>query len=220
MTGQTISHYKILEKLGEGGMGIVYKAEDTRLHRPVALKFLPAEFTRDEAAKRRFIHEAQAASALDHPNIAVVHEVDETDDGRAFICMAYYQGGTLKERIEQGPLTIDESLNIASQIAEGLRRAHEVGIIHLDVKPANVLVTEQGVVKIVDFGLAKLTGDPRSSKSGRMAGTAAYMSPEQVQGIRVDRRSDLFSLGVVLYEMLTGTRPFGGGHEAALFYAI
>jgi serine/threonine protein kinase/tetratricopeptide (TPR) repeat protein len=218
--GQTISHYKILEKLGEGGMGVVYKAEDTKLHRPVALKFLPTEMTSDEDAKRRFIHEAQAASALDHPNIAVVHEVDETDDGRSFICMAYYPGETLKEKIERGPLDIDEAVKNTLQIGNGLRRAHEAGIVHRDIKPANLLVTEEGVLKIVDFGLAKLTSDAHSSKSGRMAGTAAYMSPEQVQGLKTDQRTDLFSLGVVLYEMLGGVRPFAEAYEPAIFYSI
>jgi len=220
MIGKTISHYKILEKLGEGGMGVVYKAEDTKLHRPVALKFLPAELTSDEGAKRRFIHEARAASALDHPNIAVVHEVDETNDGRSFICMTYYPGETLQDKIGRGPLEIGEALGITIQIAGGLRRAHEAGIVHRDIKPANILLTEEGVVKIVDFGLAKLSSDVRSSKSGRMAGTAAYMSPEQIQGLSADHRTDLFSLGVVLYEMLGGVRPFSGAHEAAIFYSI
>ena len=223
MIGQAVSHYRILEKLGEGGMGVVYKAEDTKLKRTVALKFLAPDLTRDDTAKRRFIHEARAASALDHPNIAVVHEIDETDDGKAFICMAYYQGQTLKERLERGPLPIEQAVRIALQIADGLQRAHEAGIVHLDIKPANIVLTEQDIVKIVDFGLAKLSSDTRRSKSapfGPYAGTAAYMSPEQVQGIAVDHRSDLFSLGIVLYEMLTGSRPFPGEHEAALFYSI
>jgi serine/threonine protein kinase/tetratricopeptide (TPR) repeat protein len=220
MIGQTVSHYKILEKLGEGGMGVVYKAEDMVLERPVALKFLPSELTSDEAAKRRFIHEARAASALDHDNIGVVYEVDETNDGRSFICMAYYPGETLKERIEQGPIEPDTAVRYATQIAKGLQRAHEAGIVHRDIKPANLLLTKDGVVKIVDFGLAKLSSDVRSSKSGRMAGTAAYMSPEQVRGVSADGRSDLFSLGVVLYEMLSGVRPFAGEHEAAIFYSI
>ncbi len=218
--GETVSHYTILEKLGEGGMGIVYKAHDNKLKRDVALKFLPAEMTSDETAKMRFIHEAQAASALDHPNIAVVHEVGETKDGRSFICMAYYRGETLREKIQQGPMEASESAGIAIQVAQGLERAHGAGIIHRDIKPANILVTSDGVVKIVDFGLAKLSSDTRSSKSGRMAGTAAYMSPEQIRGQQADRRADLFSLGVVLYEMVTGSRPFEGMHEAAIFYSI
>ncbi|HEV8537581.1 MAG TPA: serine/threonine-protein kinase, partial [Bacteroidota bacterium] len=220
MIGQTISHYKILEKLGEGGMGVVYKAEDTRLQRDVALKFLPPEMTFDKAAKRRFVHEAQAASGLDHPNIAVVHEVDETRDGRSFICMTYYPGETLRQKIDRGSLGVNQAVEITIQIAEGLRRAHGAGIVHRDIKPANVLVTNEGVVKIVDFGLAKLVSDTRSSKSGRLAGTAAYMSPEQVRGEAADRRNDLFSLGVVLYEMIAGVRPFIGDYEAAIFYSI
>src|SRR5437867_2136143 len=206
MIGQTISHYKILEKLGEGGMGVVYKAEDNKLKRTVALKFLPPEMTSDEAAKRRFIHEAQAASALDHPNIAVVHEIDETNDGRSFICMAYYEGETLKARIERGPLPLTVAIQIALQVADGLQRAHEAGIIHRDIKPANIMITNRGEAKIVDFGLAKLNRDSRSTTSGFHAGTAAYMSPEQVKGETIDSRSDLFSLGIVLYEMLTAHR--------------
>lgn len=220
MIGQTISHYKILEKLGEGGMGVVYKADDTKLRRAVALKFLAPELTRDAEAKKRFIHEAQAVSALDHPNIAVVHEVDETDDGRSFICMAYYPGKTLKELINEGPLPIDKAIEIAVQIADGLQRAHEAGIIHRDIKPANIILTERGEVKIVDFGIAKLMGQSHPTRTKTTAGTAAYMSPEQAQGLVIDKRSDLFSLGIVLYEMLTGKRPFQGEHEAAVLYSI
>lgn len=220
MVGQTISHYKILEKLGEGGMGVVYKADDTKLRRAVALKFLAPDKTRDVEAKKRFMHEAQAASALDHPNIAIVHEIDETNDGRSFICMAYYPGQTLKEKIEAGPLPIEQTIDIALQIANGLQRAHEAKIIHRDIKPANVIITERGEVKIVDFGIAKLAGQTRPTSSGATAGTAAYMSPEQAQGSEVDHRSDLFSLGIVLYEMVTGKRPFQGEHESALLYSI
>jgi serine/threonine protein kinase/tetratricopeptide (TPR) repeat protein len=220
MIGKTISHYKILEKLGEGGMGVVYKAQDTKLGRLVALKFLTSEFTRDEEARSRFIREAQAASALDHPNIAVVHEIGETSDGQFFICMAYYQGKTLKQRIEDEPLSIEEAIRLGTQIADGLGRAHEAGIIHRDIKPANVIVTDRGEAKIVDFGLAKLTGQTAITRQGRTAGTAAYMSPEQALGDNVDQRSDLFSLGTVLYEMVTGQRPFRAEHEAALLYSI
>ncbi|MBI3004733.1 MAG: protein kinase [Ignavibacteriales bacterium] len=219
MIGQTISHYKILEKLGEGGMGAVYKAEDTKLRRSVALKFLTPEMTRDKEAKSRFIQEAQAASALDHPNIAVVHEIDDTDDGRSFICMAYYDGKTLKDQIEEGPFGIDKAIRVSIQIADGLQRAHEAGIVHRDIKPANIILTERGDVKIVDFGVAKLSSQTRGS-STTTGGTAAYMSPEQAQGINVDARSDLFSLGVVMYEMVTGKRPFVAEHEAALMYSI
>jgi serine/threonine-protein kinase len=219
LIGQTISHYKILEKLGEGGMGVVYKAEDTKLRRSVALKFLTPEMTRDKEAKSRFIYEAQAASALDHPNIAVVHEIDDTADGRSFICMAYYAGKTLKERIEAGPLDINKAIRISLQIADGLQRAHEAGIVHRDIKPANIILTERDEVKIVDFGVAKLSDQTRGGPSAT-GGTAAYMSPEQAQGFDVDARSDLFSLGVVMYEMMTGTRPFIADHDAALMYSI
>ena len=158
MIGAKISHYKVLEKLGSGGMGDVYKAEDTKLKRTVALKFLPQNLTRDEEAKKRFIHEAQAASALDHQNICAIHEIDETEDGQMFIAMACYEGESLKERIERGPMVIDEAIDIAKQISQGLAKAHSKDIVHRDIKPANVLSTEEGQVKIVDFGLAKLTG--------------------------------------------------------------
>ena len=218
--GKTISHYKILKKLGEGGMGVVYKAEDTKLKRDVALKFLPPELTGDLDARSRFVREAQTASALDHPNIGAIHEIDESDDGRTFICMALYDGETLKQKIERGPLGVDETVSIAMQVVSGLQKAHDAGIVHRDIKPGNIIVTRDGTVKIVDFGLAKLsTAAQTVSEKGR-PGTAAYMSPEQIQNGVVDARSDLFSLGVVLYEMLTGTRPFGGEHEAALFYSI
>jgi len=220
MIGQTISHYKILEKLGEGGMGVVYKAQDTKLLRSVALKFLTPDMTRDQDAKRRFIHEARAASALDHPNIAVVHEIDETADGRSFICMAYIEGKTLKEKIAGGPLPIQEAVRTVLQIADGLERAHESGIVHRDIKPGNILLTGRGDVKIVDFGLAKLAAQSRASRTGPTAGTAAYMSPEQIMGSEADARSDLFSLGVLSYEAITGKRPFIGEHEPALFYSI
>lgn len=201
-------------------MGVVYKAEDTTLHRSVALKFLPPDLMRDEEAKTRFVREAQAASALDHPNIAVVHEFDETKDGHSFICMAYYDGETLKEKIKRGPMGIQESIRMAIQIADGLERAHEAGIVHRDIKPGNIMVTGRGEVKICDFGIAKLSGSTMATRTGPTVGTVAYMSPEQVRGEHTDRRSDLFALGVVLYEMVTSTRPFAADHEAALFYAI
>jgi len=220
MIGKSISHYRITEKLGGGGMGIVYKAEDTRLKRTVALKFLPPDLTRDEDAKKRFVHEAQAASALEHPNICNVHEIDETQDGQMFICMACYEGETLKKKIERGPLKVDEAVNIAVQVAGGLARAHEAGITHRDIKPANVMVTDRGEVKIVDFGLAKLSGRTRVTKTGTTAGTIAYMSPEQSRGEGVDSRTDIWSLGVVLYEMLTGKLPFKGDYEQAVVFSI
>ncbi len=220
MIGQTFSHYKVLEKLGEGGMGVVYKAQDTKLLRPVALKFLVPEMTRDQEAKKRFIQEARAASALDHPNIAVVHDIDETEDGHSFICMAYYDGQTLKSRLAKGALNVEEAVRIALQIAGGLQRAHESGIVHRDIKPGNIILTSQGEVKIVDFGLAKLAAQTRETRSQITGGTAAYMAPEQILGHEADAQSDLFSLGVVLYEAATGRRPFIGEHEAALFYSI
>jgi serine/threonine protein kinase len=218
MIGQAISHYKILEKLGGGGMGVVYKTEDTKLKRTVALKFLPPELTRDPEAKARFIHEAQAASALDHPNICDIHEIGETEDGQMFIAMACYEGDTLKMRIEKGRLGIEEAIEITTQVAQGLQKAHEKGIVHRDIKPANIIITNDGVSKILDFGLAKLAGQAKLTKTGSTVGAAAYMSPEQAQD--VDHRTDIWSLGVVMYEMLTGKLPFRGEHEAALLYSI
>lgn len=219
MIGKTVSHYHILEKLGEGGMGVVYKAEDTKLGRTVALKFLPPELTRDPEAKQRFVQEARAASALDHPNICNVHEIDETSDGRTFIAMACYDGESLKSKIEHGPLGLDEALDIASQVAQGLAKANGQGIIHRDIKPANILVTNDGLVKIVDFGLAKLAGT-KLTKTGKTLGTAQYMSPEQARGEKVDQRADIWSLGIVLYEMLTGKHAFPGEYEQATLYSI
>jgi len=220
MIGQTISHYKIVEKLGEGGMGVVYKAEDTKLKRTVALKFLPPDWTRDKDTKTRFIHEAQAASALQHNNICVIHEIDETPDGRMFIVMDYYEGEPLRETIARGPAALVDALDIAIQVGDGLAEAHAHGIVHRDIKPANIMVTEKGVAKIVDFGLAKLAGRTKVTKTGTTAGTVAYMSPEQATGDEVDHRSDIWSLGIVLYELLTGVQPFKGEHEAALLYQI
>jgi len=220
MIGRTISHYKIIEKLGEGGMGVVYKAEDTKLKRIVALKFLPPELTRDPDAKKRFIQEARAASALDHPNICTIHEINETEEGRIFICMSCYEGETLKKKIERGPLTLEESISIAGCIARGLVKAHGKGIIHRDIKPANILVTADGQVKILDFGLARLAGQTRLTKIDATVGTAAYMSPEQTQGGEITPGTDLWALGVVLYEMLTSLLPFRGDYDQAVIYSI
>jgi serine/threonine protein kinase/tetratricopeptide (TPR) repeat protein len=220
LVGQTISHYKILEKLGEGGMGVVYKAQDLKLDRPVALKFLPPELTWDADAKERFVHEAKAASALEHSAICNIHEIGETDDGQLFIVMACYEGETLKAKLEDGYLDIDPALDIAIQIAEGLSRAHEAGIVHRDIKPANIMVTSRAEVKILDFGLAKLSGRTLLTRAGTTLGTAAYMSPEQARSETVDVRTDVWSLGVVLYEMLAGRRPFESDYEQALIYSI
>ena len=219
MIGKTISHYIILEKLGEGGMGVVYKAEDTKLHRFVALKFLPPHVSDDEAA-RRFANEAHAVSALDHPNICSIYEIDQTPDGQMFIAMPCYEGASLQEMIKRGSLALEEAVGIASQIARGLAKAHEKGIVHRDVKPGNILVTSDGLAKVVDFGLAKLATQARLTRVGTTVGTIMYMSPEQAQGGEADERSDIWSLGVVLYEMATGKPPFEGEHEQAIIYSI
>ncbi len=220
MIGKVVSHYKILEHLGGGGMGVVYKAHDTKLDRTVALKFLPPELTRDLEAKQRFVHEAKAASAIQHNNICVVHDIDEAQDGDMFICMEYLEGETLKQRIERGPLNFRDAVDIALQVAQGLTKAHEHGIIHRDIKPANIMVTNDGVAKIVDFGLVKLSGRTMLTRAGSTLGTVAYMSPEQARGEPTDHRTDLWSLGVVLYEMLSGRRPFEGEYEQATIFKI
>lgn len=212
--------YKIIEKLGKGGMGAVYKAEDTKLKRTVALKFLAPALTGDKEAQERFVHEARAASALDHPNICTVHEIDETEDGEMYISMAYYKGESLKERIRREPLELEEIVDVAVQVAEGLAKAHDQGIVHRDVKSANIMITEENVVKIVDFGLAKLTGITRITKVGTAMGTVDYMSPEQARGEEVDQRTDVWSLGVILYEMISRKLPFRGAHEQAVVYSI
>jgi serine/threonine protein kinase/Tol biopolymer transport system component len=220
LTGRIVGPYEVLELIGGGGMGVVYKARDVRLERTAALKFLPPELTRDPGAKERFVHEARAASSLDHPNLCTILELGESPDGRLYLAMPCYDGETLRRRIERGPLPVAEAVDVAEQIARGLAKAHRNGIIHRDIKPANVIVTGDGVVKILDFGLAKLAGAVALSRTGSSAGTPAYMSPEQARGDEVDPRTDLWSLGVVLYEMLAGHRPFRGDREQAVIYSI
>jgi serine/threonine protein kinase/tetratricopeptide (TPR) repeat protein len=217
---ERVSHYRVLTKLGQGGMGVVYKAQDLRLGRPVALKFLAHHLSANTPASQRFLQEARTASALDHPNICTIYEVDETDDGQTFIAMAYYGGEALNKRIAMGRLPIVEALDIAVQAARGLAQAHARGIVHRDIKPGNIVVTESGQVKILDFGLARLVGEDHVTAPGSTLGTAAYMSPEQARGDEVDHQTDLWSLAVVLYEMVTGELPFKGGHPQAVIHSV
>ena len=219
MIDTTISHYRILEKLGEGGMGVVYKAEDTKLERIVALKFLPQHIRTNPTAVDRFTREAKAAAALDHPNICTVYEIDEVD-GQAFIAMACVEGTTLAEKLDGGVLELADAIGLAIELASGLAAAHESGIVHRDIKPANILLTNRGEVRIADFGLAKLVDQTALTQEGTTVGTVAYMSPEQAQGLEVDARTDIWAVGAVLYQMVTGRRPFGGDREQAVLHSI
>ncbi|UCG76150.1 MAG: alpha/beta fold hydrolase [Gemmatimonadota bacterium] len=217
--GTRVAHYEVRERIGGGGMGVVYRATDSRLDRTVALKFLPAHLSSDREARERFLVEAQAAAALDHPHICTIHEIGTAPDGRLYIAMPCYEGETLRDKIGRGPLDLDEAIELGIQVARGLAKAHQFGVIHRDIKPANVLVTHDGLAKIVDFGLAKLSGIDLT-RTGMAMGTVAYMSPEQAMGEPVDARTDLWSLGVVLYEMVTGQRPFRGDSSVATLHAI
>jgi serine/threonine protein kinase len=220
LAGTRISHYEIVAAVGGGGMGVVYKARDLKLGRSVALKFLPRQFHRDDMARQRLIAEARIASALDHRNICTIHNIDWTADGQLFIVMAYYEGKTLKQRLEEGVLPIAQALNVAGQIADGLAYLHGRTIVHCDIKPSNVMVTDDGI-KILDFGLAHAPNAPQCALPGSTTpGTAVYMAPEQARGQQGDARSDIWALGVVLFEMLTGRVPFAGAYPEAISYAI
>lgn len=219
MIGQNISHYKILEKLGEGGMGVVYKAHDTKLDRTVALKFLPHHLTANEAEKARFMQEARAAAQINHPNVCSIIDIQEFN-GEQFIVMEYVDGKTLRSRIEAGGLSDQDAVTFAIQIAEALHEAHTKGIVHRDVKCENIMLNSRNQVKVMDFGLAKLKGSLKLTRTSSTVGTLAYMAPEQIQGGEVDQRSDIFSFGVVFYEMLAGHMPFRGEHEASMMYSI
>ncbi len=219
MIGQTISHYKIVDKIGEGGMSVVYKAEDTRLKRSVALKFLSQATLDDDEHAQRFFQEARAAAALDHPNICTVHEIDEAD-GKAFIVMAYIEGQSLKQRLVSGPLPMRGALDTAQQVARGLQAAHGKGVVHRDIKPANIILDDDGLARIVDFGVALLGGEDRLTRAGITVGTTAYMSPEQTTAARLDHRTDIWSLGCLLYEMIGGQALFKGHYADAIVYAI
>ena len=215
LAGRTIGHYRVVERIGGGGMGVIYKALDTRLGRTVALKFLKPRLDADDSAAERFRQEARAAGALEHPNICTIYDIGETEDGRLFLAMPLYDGETLEQRIKRGPLAIADATDVAVQMLRGLAKAHGRGIIHRDIKPANVFITMDGVVKLLDFGIAKLADVSLTGPASRPLGTVAYMSPEQAHGTPVDHRTDLWSSGAVLYEMLSGRRPYPRGVPGA-----
>jgi serine/threonine protein kinase len=223
LIGTTILHYHIIEKLGEGGMGVVYLAKDTKLERKVAIKFLPHHIAKDSEERKRFEIEAKAAAALNHPNIATIYTIEEAE-GEIFIVMEYIEGSELSKVIGKGekttPLPVDLAIRYAEQIAQGLQAAHERGIVHRDIKSSNIMITGKGNVKIMDFGLAKFRGSVQLTQAGTTVGTAAYMSPEQARSEEVDHRTDIWSFGIVLYKMLTGKPPFHGDYEQAVIYAI
>src|SRR5690606_33611246 len=216
---ETIGRYRILEHLGAGGMGVVYKARDERLARTVAIKVLAPFFDSNEALRDRFLAEARAAAALDHPNICTVYETGQTPDDRLYLVMPFYEGGTLSTRLSAGPVPVSAAVAYAAQVADGLAHAHAAGVVHRDIKPANLALSASGQVKILDFGIAKVA-DAQRTRSGIILGSPAYMSPEQASGGRVDYRTDLWSLGVVLYELLSGTRPFRGQSSDEILHAI
>lgn len=220
LIGETVSHFRVVEKIGHGGMGVVYRAEDLRLKRWVALKFLPIERLDDKAARERFLQEAQSASVLDHPNICTIFAVDELPSGRPFFAMGYYEGETLRERIDRAPLTIQEAVEITLQVARGLEEAHRQGLMHRDIKPENLMLTPEGVVKILDFGVAKAMGTKGLTQAGKALGTTSYMPPEALRGQGIDQRGDIWSLGVVLYEMISGSLPFSGESQGEMILSI
>src|SRR2546425_1004755 len=220
MIGETISHYRITDKLGAGGMGIVYKAQDLQLERFVALKFLPYDVARSEPDGELFLREAWSGSALDHPNIGVIHGIDKTADGQLFIVMAYYEGLTLSQKLSGGPLALRQAMDWACQISAGLAAAHARKIVHRDIKPSNIIITKENSARIVDFGLARVVATPSATMTGGTTGTLPYMAPEQILGEAVDQRCDVWALSILLVQMVTGSHPFARESSTAMTFAI